>query len=136
MLRIPWIEKRTNVSVLAEMGENECLRSKCTRHLLQYFGHIMRRESGNLEKMVIQGKVDGRRSRGRSPNRWSDQIRESCGEPLQIVIRTTLLNSWCIYVRHGWHRMMMITIKFQITNSKIRFDLKSQKFDPISSENH
>ena len=39
---------------------------------LQYFGHLMRTDS--LEKMLMLGKIEGRRRRGRQRMRWLDGI--------------------------------------------------------------
>ena len=40
---------------------------------LQYFGHLMRR-TDSLEKTVMLGKIEGRRSRGQQRMRWLDGI--------------------------------------------------------------
>ncbi|XP_062532701.1 uncharacterized protein LOC134201580 [Bombyx mori] len=47
----------------------------CLRRVLEYFGHIATKDHGSLEKLMVTGKVNGRRPRGRGPTRWSDQIR-------------------------------------------------------------
>ncbi|XP_063628267.1 uncharacterized protein LOC134799784 [Cydia splendana] len=73
MLRISWTAKRTNVSILQQLGIQTRLSTTCFKRILSYFGHIARREPDNLEKLVVVGKVDGKRRRGRSPARWSDQ---------------------------------------------------------------
>ena len=39
---------------------------------LQYFGHLMRTNS--LEKTLMLGKIEGRRSRGQQRMRWLDHI--------------------------------------------------------------
>ncbi|KAJ8724798.1 hypothetical protein PYW07_015756 [Mythimna separata] len=75
MLRIPWTAFRTNVSILKELKISSRLSSECLRRILKYFGHIARKDGGNLERLIVTGKVDGKRPRGRSPIRWSDQIR-------------------------------------------------------------
>ena len=46
---------------------------------LQYFGHIARREGDNLEEIIVQGHVEGKRKRGRQKLRWSDVIKEITG---------------------------------------------------------
>ena len=43
---------------------------------LQYFGHLMRR-ADSLEKIVMLGKVEGRRRRGQQRTRWLDGITDS-----------------------------------------------------------
>ena len=43
---------------------------------LQFFGHLMRR-TDSLEKMLILGKIVGKRRRGRQKMRWLDSITDS-----------------------------------------------------------
>ena len=43
---------------------------------LQYFGCLMQR-TDSLEKTLIQGKIEGRRRRGRQRMRWLDGITDS-----------------------------------------------------------
>ena len=43
---------------------------------LQYFGHLMRR-ADSLEKIMMLGKTEGRRGRGRQRMRWLDGITDS-----------------------------------------------------------
>ena len=43
---------------------------------LQYFGHLMQR-ADSLEKTLMLGKTEGRRSRGRQRMRWLDGIIDS-----------------------------------------------------------
>ena len=40
---------------------------------LQYFGHLMQR-ADSLEKILVLGKIEGRRRRGRQRMRWLDGI--------------------------------------------------------------
>ena len=43
---------------------------------LQYFGHLMRR-ADSFEKILMLGKVEGRRRRGQQRMRWLDGITDS-----------------------------------------------------------
>ena len=43
---------------------------------LQYFGHLMRR-TDLLEKILMLGKIEGRRRRGQQRMRWLDGITDS-----------------------------------------------------------
>ena len=43
---------------------------------LQYFGHLMQR-ADLLEKILMQGKIEGRRRRGQQRMRWLDGITDS-----------------------------------------------------------
>ena len=42
---------------------------------LEYFGHLMR--SNSLEKILMLGKIEGRRRRGQQRTRWLDDITDS-----------------------------------------------------------
>jgi len=43
---------------------------------LQYFGHLMQR-TDSLEKILMLGKIEGKRERERQRIRWSDGITDS-----------------------------------------------------------
>ena len=43
---------------------------------LQYFGHLMQR-TDSLEKILILGKIEGRRRRRQQKKRWLDGITDS-----------------------------------------------------------
>ena len=76
ILRISWTEKRTNISILQQIGnidENWLLNSVVKRKM-QYFGHVKRHES--LEKSIYEGIIEGKRGRGRPRRRWSQDISE------------------------------------------------------------
>ena len=74
LLCVPWTAKRTNESILHEIGERPNLFKAIVKQKLQYFGHIARRDGDNLEKMMMFGKVEGKRSRGRQKLLWTDGI--------------------------------------------------------------
>ena len=48
---------------------------------LQYFGHLMQR-ADSFEKILMLGKIEGRRRRGRQRMRWLDGITDSMGVSL------------------------------------------------------
>ncbi|XP_071944573.1 uncharacterized protein [Antedon mediterranea] len=79
LLRISWKEHKSNKFVNNQIGSRVNLCQKVDKIKLQYFGHIARREGDNLEKIIAQGHVEGKRKRGRQKIRWTDGIREITG---------------------------------------------------------
>ncbi|PZC85948.1 hypothetical protein B5X24_HaOG214313 [Helicoverpa armigera] len=75
MLGVSRTEFRTNESILQELGIKQRLSSLVHSRILSYFGHVCRRGEVAIERLVAQGRVEGTRPRGRSPMRWTDQIK-------------------------------------------------------------
>ena len=63
LLRVPWTARRSNQSILKEIGPGISLEGIMLKLKLQYFGHLMRRV-GSLEKTLMLGRIGGRRRRG------------------------------------------------------------------------
>ena len=76
LLRVPWIARRSNQSILKEISSGCCLEGLMLKLKLQYFGHLMRR-ADSLEKTPMLGKIEGRRRRERQRMRWLDGITDS-----------------------------------------------------------
>ena len=64
LLRVPWIARRSNWSILKEINPKYSLGKPMLKLKLQYFGHLMGR-ADSFEKTLMLGKVEGRRRRGR-----------------------------------------------------------------------
>ena len=63
LLRVPWTARRSNQSILKEISPEYSLEGLMLKLKLQYFGHLMRR-TDSLEKILMLGKIEGRRRRG------------------------------------------------------------------------
>ena len=78
LLRIPWIARRSNQSVLMEISPEYSLEGLMLKLKLQYFGHLTWR-TNSLKKTLMLGKIEGRRRRGRQrrdgwlalPTQWT-----------------------------------------------------------------
>ena len=68
--------KRSNQSILKEIGPGCSLEGLTLKLKLQYFGHLMRRLD-SLEKTLMLGGIGVRRRRGRQRMRWLDGITDS-----------------------------------------------------------
>ena len=73
LLRVPWTARRSNQSILKEIGPGCSLEGLMLKLKLQYFGHLTRRVD-SLEKTLMLGGIGGRRRRGRQRMRWLDGI--------------------------------------------------------------
>ena len=62
LLRIPWTARRSHQSILKEISPECSLEGLMLK--LQYFGHLMRR-ADSLEKTLMLGKIEGRRTKVR-----------------------------------------------------------------------
>ena len=70
-MRVPWTANRSNQSILKKIRPEYSLEGLMLKLKLQYFGHLMRR-ADSLEKTLLLGKIEGRRTRGRQRMRWLD----------------------------------------------------------------
>jgi len=59
-LRVPWIARRLNQSILKETNPEYSLEGLMLKLQLQYFGHLMQR-ADSLEKTLMLGKIEGKR---------------------------------------------------------------------------
>ena len=62
LLRVPWTARKSNQSILKEIGPGCSLEGLMLKLKLQYFGHVMRR-ADSFEKTLMLGKTEGRRRR-------------------------------------------------------------------------
>ena len=81
LLRVPWISRTSNQSILKEINPKYPLEGLMLKLNAQYFGHLMQR-ADSLEKTLMLGKLEGRRRRGRQRMRWLDGITGSMDRSL------------------------------------------------------
>ena len=76
LLRVPWTARRSNQSILKEIGPGCSLEGLMLKLKLQYFSHLTQR-ADSFEKTLMLAKIEGRRRRGRQRMRWLDGITDS-----------------------------------------------------------
>ena len=84
--RTSWTEKKTNQEVLDKV---KVKRKEITNTIrvrkAKYFGHIKRHES--LQRTILEGKIEGKRGRGRRTTSWTGNIEAYVRQPINICGR-------------------------------------------------
>ena len=83
LLRVPWIA-RSNQSILKEISPEYSLEGRMLKLKLPNFGHPIRR-TDSLEKILVLGKIEGRKKRGQQRMRWLSGITDSMDLSLSKV---------------------------------------------------
>ena len=62
-MKVPWTARRSDQSILKDISSEYSLEGLMLKLKLHYFGHLIGRVD-SLEKILMLGKIEGRKRRG------------------------------------------------------------------------
>ena len=121
LLRVPWIARRANQSILKEISPEYSLERLMPKLKLQYFGHMMWK-ADSLERTLMLGKIEGGRRRGWQRMRWLDGITNSISmnlSKLQEIVNDR--EAWCAAIHGVTESQTGLSNLTTTTNPEARF---------------
>ena len=102
MLRISWTEKRTNESILFELGTTRKILTEINKRRLRYIGHTTRNKNTDLMKIAFYGNVEATRKRGRPGMTYQENIKDTTGLRICEISRKA-------HDRDDWRRVVTMS---------------------------
>ncbi len=85
MMKISCRENKTNEEVLEMVDQTLYIIPTIKKRKITYFGHMIRRN--NIHRLLLEGPLEGKRSRGRPRTEWMTNITEWTGMRYEDLVR-------------------------------------------------
>ena len=76
MLKIPWRDFVSNAEVLERAECKRQLMTAIMKRKVAFFGHLQRGSLYEFPRLILEGKIPGKRAPGRQRRKWLDDIKE------------------------------------------------------------
>jgi len=90
MQKVSWKDKKTNEEILSLVDEERCLMKTIIKRKKDWIGHVVRGD--NLLKRVLEGRMEGKKPRGRPRMGMIDDLKE--GSYTEMKRRTDDRETW------------------------------------------
>jgi len=81
--RTSWKDKKTNREVLNQLDlKGTSIVKTIKKRKLAYYGHIRRHDT--LQRKILEGKIEGKRTKGRRRKSWIENIEETTGMKINM----------------------------------------------------
>ena len=135
LLRVPWTARRSHQSILKEINPEYSLEGLMLK--LQHFGHLMQRDN-SLEKTLILGKIEDRRTRGWQRTRLLNSITDSMDMSLsklqEMVKDKEAWHSAVHGVTKSWTRLTDWIATYTHTHSSMWGKQQKSKHEALPEE--
>ena len=109
MLRIAWTDFKSNEEVLNLARARREMLGEIKSRQMRFLGHIMRHS--DVEKLVLTGKLNGSKARGRPRKTFMDNF-EELGETANEILNHTL-------DRSSWRKLKIDIVKQRVKKPKL-----------------